>query len=422
MSKENSKEAQQNKKLQHYGDKVSKFIHQDNNKNINFNEEAKNKISINNKDRSKIKEKMPMDSIRKVTGKNAETSKIKDIKNNIRKEKVIFENQSIENKVNPQEDIMNQPSYERDQINLYSVLNDTRKDINIGDSDKEKSSEKNSIFTNGDFKIKNNNIDIGIFGESMKDIKKESSSNENHQNSSLLLGVDMVDKSNNKGNLIIESEINNIDNINNIARETYNHNKSVNINVEEIEKINNKSSIYNINNNNDDKNKNINNNIKRLKNEFLAPVRNSVGKGTINDINKNVINNINRNTINNTDKIRLNNINNKDIINLNNDNNLNNNLNNNIINEIDNNIASNSDNKFDILIKNIEKTNQINSNLASEISNLVTKIDESNTNIQSLNTNISALVEQNQTIINALIHGNSKSSNPNEISENKNHS
>lgn len=395
MSKENSKEAQQNKKLQHYGDKVSKFIHQDNNKNINFNEEAKNKISINNKDRSKIKEKMPMDSIRKVTGKNAETSKIKDIKNNIRKEKVIFENQSIENKVNPQEDIMNQPSYERDQINLYSVLNDTRKDINIGDSDKEKSSEKNSIFTNGDFKIKNNNIDIGIFGESMKDIKKESSSNENHQNSSLLLGVDMVDKSNNKGNLIIESEINNIDNINNIARETYNHNKSVNINVEEIEKINNKSSIYNINNNNDDKNKNINNNIKRLKNEFLAPVRNSVGKGTINDINKNVINNIN---------------------------NLNNNLNNNIINEIDNNIASNSDNKFDILIKNIEKTNQINSNLASEISNLVTKIDESNTNIQSLNTNISALVEQNQTIINALIHGNSKSSNPNEISENKNHS
>ena len=35
MSKEYSKETQQKKKLQHYDDKVSKFVPQDNIKNIN---------------------------------------------------------------------------------------------------------------------------------------------------------------------------------------------------------------------------------------------------------------------------------------------------------------------------------------------------------------------------------------------------
>ena len=52
---------------------------------------------------------------------------------------------------------------------------------------------------------------------------------------------------------------------------------------------------------------------------------------------------------------------------------------------------------------------------------LVKKIDESNNNTKDLvktidksNTNVAALVKQNQTIINAIIHGNSKSLNPNE--------
>ena len=409
MSKEYSKETQQKKKLQHYDDKVSKFVPQDNIKNIKSKEEANNKISIINQDRSKIKEKMPMDSKKKVTGKNAKPCNIKDIKK-IRKEEMNFENQNIENKANPSEDIMNQSSYERDQINLYNDLSGTRKDINIGGFDKEKSSEKSSIFTNGDFKINTNNNDIrktanNIESNSlkyMKDIKKESesSSNRNHENSPLFSGVNKDRKMNNKGNLIIERGINNFDNINNTGLEIYDHNKSVDINIEEIKNINSQSSIYNINNNNDDKNKNINNNnnIKHLKNELL---KTNANKDTINNINKNVINNINRN----------------------------NNLNNNIINEIDNNIAGYSHNEFNILIKNIENTNQINYNLATKISDLVKKIDESNTNTKNLvktidksNTNVAALVKQNQTIINALIHGNSKSLNPKENTEGKNHS
>ena len=104
-------------------------------------------------------------------------------------------------------------------------------------------------------------------------------------------------------------------------------------------------------------------------------------------------------------------------------------MNNNIINEIDNNTAGHSHNEFNILIKKIENTNQINYNLATKISDLVKKIDESNTNTKDLvktidksNTNVAALVKQNQTIINALIHGNSKSLNPNENTEGKNHS
>ena len=411
MSKEYSKETQQKKKLQHYDDKVSKFVPQDNIKNIKSKEEANNKISIINQDRSKIKEKMPMDSKKKVTGKNAKPCNIKDIKK-IRKEEMNFENPNIENKANPSEDIMNQSSYERDQINLYNDLSGTRKDINIGGFNKEKSSEKSSIFTNGDFKINTNNNDIrktanyieSNFLKDMKDIKKESesSSNRNHENSPLFSGV-KDRKMNNKGNLIIERGINNFDNINNTGLEIYDHNKSVDINIEEIKNINSQSSIYNINNNNDDKNKNINNNnnIKHLKNELQETVKTNANKDTINNINKNVINNTNRN----------------------------NNLNNNIINEIDNNTAGHSHNEFNILIKKIENTNQINYNLATKISDLVKKIDESNTNTKNLvktidksNTNVAALVKQNQTIINALIHGNSKSLNPNENTEGKNHS
>ena len=71
-----------------------------------------------------------------------------------------FENPNIENKADPSEGVMNRSSYERDQINLYNDLSGTRKDINIGGFDKEKSSEKSSIFTNGDFKINTNNNDI----------------------------------------------------------------------------------------------------------------------------------------------------------------------------------------------------------------------------------------------------------------------
>ena len=418
MSKEYSKETQQKKKLQHYNDKVSKFVPQDNIKNIKSKEEANSGVSVIGRDRGKIGGKMPMDSKKKVTGKNTKPCGVKDVRK-IRKEEMNFENPNIENKADPSEGVMNRSSYERDQINLYNDLSGTRKDINIGGFDKEKSSEKSSIFTNGDFKINTNNNDIrktanNIESNSlkyMKDIKKESesSSNRNHENSPLFSGVNKDLKMNNKGNLFIERGINNFDNINNTGLEIYDHNKSVDINIEEIKNINSQSSIYNINNNNDDKNKNINNNnnIKHLKNELL---KTNANKDTINNINKNVINNINRN----------------------------NNLNNNIINEIDNNIAGYSHNEFNILIKNIENTNQINFNLATKISDLVKKIDESNTNTKELvkkidesnnntkdlvktidksNTNVAALVKQNQTIINALIHGNSKSLNPNENTE-----
>ena len=423
MSKEYSKETQQNKKLQHYNDKVSKFVPQDNIKNIKSKEEANSGVSVIGRDRGKIGGKMPMDSKKKVTGKNTKPCGVKDVRK-IRKEEMNFENPNIENKADPSEGVMNRSSYERDQINLYNDLSGTRKDINIGGFDKEKSSEKSSIFTNGDFKINTNNNDIrktanNIESNSlkyMKDIKKESesSSNRNHENSPLFSGVNKDLKMNNKGNLFIERGINNFDNINNTGLEIYDHNKSVDINIEEIKNINSQSSIYNINNNNVDTNKNINNNnnIKHLKNELL---KTNANKDTINNINKNVINNINRN----------------------------NNLNNNIINEIDNNIAGYSHNEFNILIKNIENTNQINFNLATKISDLVKKIDESNTNTKELvktidksntntkelvktidksNTNVAALVKQNQTIINALIHGNSKSLNPKENTEGKNHS
>ena len=415
MSKEYSKETQQKKKLQHYDDKVSKPAPQDNIKNIKSKEKANNKISIINQDRSKIKEKIPMDSKKKVTRKNAKPCNVKDVEK-IGEEEMNFENRNVDNEANPSEDKMNQSSNERDQINLYNDLSGTRKDINIGGFDKEKSSEKSSIFTNGDFKINTNNNDI-----------RKTTNNKN------------------KGNLIIERGINNFDNINNTGLEIYDHNKSVDINMEEIKNINSQSSIYNINNNNDDKNKNINNNnnIKHLKNELLETAKTNANKNRINNINKNVINNINRN----------------------------NNLNNNIINEIDNNIAGYSHNEFNILIKNIENTNQINCNLATKISDLVKKIDESNTNTKDLvkkidesntntkdlvkaidesntntkdlvkaidesntntkdlvktidesNTNVAALVKQNQTIIDALIHGNSKSLNPNENTGVKNHS
>ena len=415
MSKEYSKETQQKKKLQHYDDKVSKFVPQDNIKNIKSKEKANNKISIINQDRSKIKEKIPMDSKKKVTRKNAKPCNVKDVEK-IGEEEMNFENRNVDNEANPSEDKMNQSSNERDQINLYNDLSGTRKDINIGGFDKEKSSEKSSIFTNGDFKINTNNNDI-----------RKTTNNKN------------------KGNLIIERGINNFDNINNTGLEIYDHNKSVDINMEEIKNINSQSSIYNINNNNVDTNKNINNNnnIKHLKNELLETAKTNANKNRINNINKNVINNINRN----------------------------NNLNNNIINEIDNNIAGYSHNEFNILIKNIENTNQINCNLATKISDLVKKIDESNTNTKDLvkkidesntntkdlvkaidesntntkdlvkaidesntntkdlvktidesNTNVAALVKQNQTIIDALIHGNSKSLNPNENTGGKNHS
>ena len=411
MSKEYSKETQQNKKLQHYNDKVSKFVPQDNIKNIKSKEEANSGVSVIGRDRGKIGGKMPMDSKKKVTGKNTKPCGVKDVRK-IRKEEMNFENPNIENKADPSEGVMNRSSYERDQINLYNDLSGTRKDINIGGFDKEKSSEKSSIFTNGDFKINTNNNDIrktanyieSNFLKDMKDIKKESesSSNRNHENSPLFSGV-KDRKMNNKGNLIIERGINNFDNINNTGLEIYDHNKSVDINIEEIKNINSQSSIYNINNNNDDKNKNINNNnnIKHLKNELLETVKTNANKDTINNINKNVINNTNRN----------------------------NNLNNNIINEIDNNTAGHSHNEFNILIKKIENTNQINYNLATKISDLVKKIDESNTNTKDLvktidksNTNVAALVKQNQTIINVLIHGNSKSLNPNENTEGKIHS
>ena len=401
MSKEYSKETQQKKKLQHYDDKVSKPAPQDNIKNIKSKEKANNKISIINQDRSKIKEKIPMDSKKKVTRKNAKPCNVKDVEK-IGEEEMNFENRNVDNEANPSEDKMNQSSNERDQINLYNDLSGTRKDINIGGFDKEKSSEKSSIFTNGDFKINTNNNDI-----------RKTTNNKN------------------KGNLIIERGINNFDNINNTGLEIYDHNKSVDINMEEIKNINSQSSIYNINNNNVDTNKNINNNnnIKHLKNELLETAKTNANKNRINNINKNVINNINRN----------------------------NNLNNNIINEIDNNIAGYSHNEFNILIKNIENTNQINCNLATKISDLVKKIDESNTNTKDLvkkidesntntkdlvkaidesntntkdlvktidesNTNVAALVKQNQTIIDALIHGNSKSLNPNENTGGKNHS
>ena len=421
MSKEYSKETQQNKKLQHYNDKVSKFVPQDNIKNIKSKEEANSGVSVIGRDRGKIGGKMPMDSKKKVTGKNTKPCGVKDVRK-IRKEEMNFENPNIENKADPSEGVMNRSSYERDQINLYNDLSGTRKDINIGGFDKEKSSEKSSIFTNGDFKINTNNNDIrktanNIESNSlkyMKDIKKESesSSNRNHENSPLFSGVNKDLKMNNKGNLFIERGINNFDNINNTGLEIYDHNKSVDINIEEIKNINSQSSIYNINNNNVDTNKNIknNNNIKDLKNELLETVKTNENKDTINNINKNVINNTNRN----------------------------NNLNNNIINEIDNNTAGHSHNEFNILIKKIENTNQINYNLATKISDLVKKIDESNTNTKELvkkidesnnntkdlvktidksNTNVAALVKQNQTIINALIHGNSKSLNPNENTE-----
>ena len=121
MSKENSKETHQNKKLLYHSQKVSKFFHQDNFKNINLNEEANNKIRTNNKDGNKIKEKLSMDSKRNVTGKI---------------------------------------SYEREQINFDS--NNTKKDNNKEDSEKEKSGKKSSIFTQGDFQININNNDIKL--------------------------------------------------------------------------------------------------------------------------------------------------------------------------------------------------------------------------------------------------------------------
>ena len=260
MSKEYSKETQQNKKLQHYNDKVSKFVPQDNIKNIKSKEEANSGVSVIGRDRGKIGGKMPMDSKKKVTGKNTKPCGVKDVRK-IRKEEMNFENPNIENKADPSEGVMNRSSYERDQINLYNDLSGTRKDINIGGFDKEKSSEKSSIFTNGDFKINTNNNDIrktanNIESNSlkyMKDIKKESesSSNRNHENSPLFSGVNKDLKMNNKGNLFIERGINNFDNINNTGLEIYDHNKSVDINIEEIKNINSQSSIYNINNNNE---------------------------------------------------------------------------------------------------------------------------------------------------------------------------
>ena len=106
MSKEYSKETQQNKKLQHYNDKVSKFVPQDNIKNIKSKEEANSGVSVIGRDRGKIGGKMPMDSKKKVTGKNTKPCGVKDVRK-IRKEEMNFENPNIENKADPSEGVMN---------------------------------------------------------------------------------------------------------------------------------------------------------------------------------------------------------------------------------------------------------------------------------------------------------------------------
>ena len=137
MSKENSKETQQNKKLLYHTQKVSKFFHQDNFKNINLNKEANNKIRTNNKDRNKIKEKFPIYSIRKVTGKI---------------------------------------SYERDQINFDSK--NTKKDNNKKDSEKEKSGKKKLyIYSRRYFQININNNDDNNISKTSNNIESDTFDN-----------------------------------------------------------------------------------------------------------------------------------------------------------------------------------------------------------------------------------------------------
>ena len=158
MSKENSKEideqAQKNKLKNYY--RIFKIEHHDNSNNSNnnlHNEEVNNKININNKNERKISDKFPMDSKRKSKHKNVKTSEAKAAI----EENVNFQNTNIKSKMEPSKNIMIQLSYERDQVNLYTDINNTKKDINnkvdnLG-SNKEKEDEKSSIFTYNDYKI-----------------------------------------------------------------------------------------------------------------------------------------------------------------------------------------------------------------------------------------------------------------------------
>ena len=94
-----------------------------------------------------------MDSKRKSKHKNVKTSEAKAaIEKNAN-----FQNKNIKSKMEPSK-IMIQLSYERDQVNLYTDINNTKKDINnkvdnLG-SNKEKEDEKSSIFIYNDYKIK----------------------------------------------------------------------------------------------------------------------------------------------------------------------------------------------------------------------------------------------------------------------------
>jgi len=261
MSKENSKEideqAQKNKLKNYY--RIFKIEHHDNSNNSNNNlqnEEVNNKININNKNERKISDKFPMDSKRKSKHKNVKTSEAKAAI----EENVNFQNKNIKSKMEPSKNIMIQLSYERDQVNLYTDINNTKKDINnkvdnLG-SNKEKEDEKSSIFTYNDYKIniinkndisKTANVISPDLNSFMKHEKSKDNSSGRYANNSnnskyndtlLFSEIPKESESNISEKIIIQGEDYIIHGINKNSREIKKEDENINSHSNKKDKIN----------------------------------------------------------------------------------------------------------------------------------------------------------------------------------------
>ena len=407
MSKENSKEideqAQKNKLKNYY--RIFKIEHHDNSNNSNnnlHNEEVNNKININNKNERKISDKFPMDSKRKSKHKNVKTSEAKAAI----EENVNFQNKNIKSKMEPSKNIMILLSYERDQVNLYTDINNTKKDINnkvdnLG-SNKEKEDEKSFIFTYNDYKIniinkndisKTANVISPDLNSFMKHEKSKDNSSGRYANNSnnskyndtlLFSEIPKESESNISEKIIIQGEDYIIHGINKNSREIKKEDENINSHSNKKDEIN-----YLAENLKKTKEKKNNNKVTTLAKE--KEDRNNFDKNDKNNLKKNK----DKNIIIKKEKYKFN---------LKNNNNMNNNIN------------SSLEAKFKISNRNTRELNQPklenakelnlpNANIlnsATPVENLVNEIKRANdSNIYFTQEIIKSNRELAQNIINS---------------------
>ena len=197
-----------------------------------------------------------MDSKRKSKYKNVKTSEAKAAI----EENVNFQNKNIKSKMEPSKNIMIQLSYERDQVNIYTDINNTKKDINnkvdnLG-SNKEKEDEKSSIFTYNDYKIniinindisKTENIISPDLNSFMKHEKSKDNSSGRYANNSnnpkyndtlLFSEIPKESESNISENVFIQGEDYIIHGINKNSRENKKEDENINSHSNKKDEIN----------------------------------------------------------------------------------------------------------------------------------------------------------------------------------------